>query len=110
MELDLTCIKNTKKGVLFFITAITRASKTEVLDIQNGRCKIKVKSPPVDGEANKALSEAISKFFGLTKKSVSLENGHKGREKTFLLEGVNFDTVRDRMKTHLEERDKLRCH
>jgi uncharacterized protein (TIGR00251 family) len=47
-----------------------------------------VKAPPVDGEANQALAEALAKIFGLPKKSVTIVSGQKGKQKSFLLSGL----------------------
>jgi hypothetical protein len=41
----------------------------------------KLKSPPVDGKANKELIALVAKHFGYPRSSVTITAGHKGRMK-----------------------------
>lgn len=75
------------------VLAVPRSSRTEIVDIQQERCRIKVKAAPVDGEANAALIEALAKIFGLPKKSVIISKGLSGRQKSFLLSGLSKNEV-----------------
>ena len=86
-------VKETSQGAVLMVLAAPRSSKTEIVGIQEDRCKIKVKAPPVDGEANSALIEALSKIFKIPKKSVILEKGQTGKQKSFLLSGLTKDEV-----------------
>ena len=78
-------VRETPQGVVLMVMAAPRSSKTEIVEIQQDRVKIKVKAPPVDGEANSALVEYLSKTFKIPKKSVILEKGQTGKQKSFLL-------------------------
>ena len=82
-------VKETPQGAVLMVMAAPRSSKTEIVEIQQDRVKIKVKAPPVDGEANSALVEYLSKTFKIPKKSVILEKGQTGKQKSFLLVGLN---------------------
>ena len=81
-------VKETPQGAVLMVMAAPRSSKTEIVEIQQDRVKIKVKAPPVDGEANSALVEYLSKIFKIPKKSVILEKGQTGKQKSFLLSGL----------------------
>lgn len=86
----LPCFKQTNKGVYFSVNAIPYSSKTEIIDLHEDRCRIKVKAPPIDGEANSALIKAIAKIFRIPKKSVILDKGSSGKKKLFLLIGIDI--------------------
>ncbi|GAB4280609.1 MAG: hypothetical protein Kow0029_25230 [Candidatus Rifleibacteriota bacterium] len=88
---ELPCLQNTEGGVLLSIYAVPRSSKTEIVDLHGDKCRIKVKAPPVDGEANSALIEALAKLFRIPKKSVILNKGQKGKHKVFLLKGIDLE-------------------
>lgn len=88
-----SCVKETPEGALLMVLAVPRSSKTEIVDIRQERCRIKVKAPPVDGEANLALIEALAKIFALPKKSVILNKGQTGKQKSFLLAGLSKEDV-----------------
>jgi len=83
------CIRQSNDGAVIMVLAVPRSSRTEVVDIHQERCRIKVKAPPVDGEANIAIAEALARIFGLPKKSVIMVSGHKGKQKSFLLSGLS---------------------
>lgn len=86
-------VKETPQGAVLMVLAVPRSSKTEIVEIIQDRCKIKIKAPPVDGEANSALVEALSKTFKIPKKSVVLEKGQTGKQKSFLLQGLTKEIV-----------------
>ena len=97
-------VKDTPQGALLMVMAVPRSSRTEIVGIQQDRCKIKVKAPPVDGEANSALIEALSKIFGIPKKSVILDKGQTGKQKAFLLTGLSKAVVCQTIEEILSKR------
>ena len=48
----------------------------------------RVKSPPVDGKANKELVALVAERFGCRKSAVSIRRGASGRLKLVQIEGV----------------------
>ena len=50
------------------------------------RLVVRVSAPPDKGKANKAVTEAVAKAFGLPKSAVSITAGEKDRLKTLQLE------------------------
>jgi hypothetical protein len=83
------CIKQTPQGSVLMVLAVVRSSRTEIVDLHQERCRIKVKGAPVDGEANAALISFIAKTFGLAKSMVSLKQGQTSKQKAFLLQGLD---------------------
>lgn len=59
-----------------------RASRDEVTGQHGDALRIRVTSPPVDGEANAALCRFLADAFGVPKSAVSVEYGQSGRRKT----------------------------
>ena len=66
------------------IHAVPRASKTEVCGMQGNALKLRLQAPPVDGKANKALVEYLSKLFKVPKTSIEILRGETGKDKTLL--------------------------
>lgn len=62
------------------------AKKTEVAGTHDGKIKIRVCAPPVDGAANEALIKFLSKTLGLPRSGVNLISGDKSRHKTFQID------------------------
>jgi len=52
------------------------------------RLRVAVTAPPVDGEANAAVIEAIAEAFGVRRAAVTIVHGERGRRKTLAIEGV----------------------
>ena len=71
-----------------------RASRVAVGGVHDGRLRVAVTAPPVDGEANAAVLEALAAAFGIGKRAVAIVRGETGRRKTVRLDGVNAARVR----------------
>ncbi|MCC6334966.1 MAG: DUF167 domain-containing protein [Myxococcales bacterium] len=70
-----------------------RASRTRVVGEHDGRLKIALAAPPVDGEANAALIEFLSDALGVRKAEVKLVDGETSRRKRLLVGGVALERV-----------------
>ena len=77
---------------------IPRASRNEIVGIENGVARIRVTSPPVDGKANKAVTELLSKQLGVPKKDVRIVSGEKSRNKRIRIHGLSSDDFLRRMR------------
>ncbi len=82
-------LQETPEGCVILVHAVPRAAKTEVCGEHNGRLKIKVQAPPVEGAANRNLQKFLSKKVKVSKKSVKILVGEKSREKTFLVSNIS---------------------
>jgi uncharacterized protein (TIGR00251 family) len=58
------------------------ASKNEILDVREGRLRVKIAAAPEDGKANAALVSFLAETLGLAKKEISIIRGEKSRLKT----------------------------
>ena len=65
-----------------------RASRTRVVGEHDGRLKVQLAAPPVDGEANAALVAFLADALGVKKGAVALLRGDTGRRKTVRVDGV----------------------
>lgn len=66
-----------------------RASRDTLVGIHDGRLKIQVASPPVDGKANDRLIRFVASILGIARGRVSLVRGQSSRHKTLRIEGLN---------------------
>ena len=65
------------------------AKQTQCVGLHDGKPKIQLKAPPVDGAANKALIGFLSDVFGVPKSALSIELGASGRTKRVEVAGVD---------------------
>ena len=62
------------------IRVTTNAGKNSIEE-EEGRLKVKVNSPAVDGKANKAVINLLAAYYGVRKSAVSIVKGEKSRDK-----------------------------
>jgi uncharacterized protein (TIGR00251 family) len=60
------------------------ASKNEILDVREGRLRVKIAAAPEDGKANAELVSFLAKTLGIAKKDIAIIRGEKSRLKTAL--------------------------
>jgi uncharacterized protein (TIGR00251 family) len=70
-------------GVVFDVHAQPGARRTTIVGEHAGRLKIAVSAPPLEGRANRALVELISRRLALPRRSVTVASGEGSRDKRF---------------------------
>ena len=75
--------KQSNEGYIVNIRISPNAKKNEI--IRDGEIfKIKITAQPIDGKANKALIEFLSKNLKIPKTSIKILKGETSKEKTIL--------------------------
>jgi uncharacterized protein (TIGR00251 family) len=59
-----------------------RASRAKIGPMHDGRLKIAVTAPPVDGEANAAVIELLARRLGVARSDIAVIAGASSRKKT----------------------------
>ena len=75
------------------ILVVTRSSRTLVGPMVGDRLRVAVTAPPIDGEANAAVIEAVAKAFAVRRSAVTITHGERGRRKTLRIEGASADSL-----------------
>lgn len=70
-----------------------RASRTEIVGEFDGRLKLRVASPPVEGQANEAVCKFLSRTLRVPKSNVRVTVGAGARQKDVVIVGVVPDAV-----------------
>lgn len=74
-----------------------RASRDEVVGNQGDELKIRLRAPPVEGEANYALLRFLAKSLRVPQKTLKILRGTSGRRKTVWVEGLTSEEVNERL-------------
>ena len=90
-------IQETPEGLVISVRAAPRSSKAGIDGIAGDAIKVRVRSAPVDGKANKELIEVLSDAFGLPKSAVSFKSGETSKTKRLLLRGATKETILSRL-------------
>jgi len=93
-------LKETENGLLISFKISPNASKNEIIKTDEG-VKIKITAQPVDGKANKALVEFLSKHFKIPKTSIEIVKGHTCKEKTLLIKTCD-SSKKDQLKSEFD--------
>lgn len=86
-------IKETADGLITIIKISPNAKKNEIIKTET-ETKIKVTAQPIDGKANKALIEFLSKTFKIPKNSILILKGETSKEKTILFKTTNIEIIK----------------
>ncbi len=90
-------LRTVQGGVTLSVRAQPGAKKTTIVGVYGegatAQLKIAVQAPPIEGRANSALVQFLSKLFGIPKSSVELMSGELSRSKVFLVRGVSEQTA-----------------
>lgn len=79
--------------MLLDLLVAPNASRTRVLDEHDGRLKIQLAAPPVDGKANEALVRFVAKALGVSRAQVEIVGGMTSRRKTLRIAQVSAQLV-----------------
>jgi uncharacterized protein (TIGR00251 family) len=74
-----------------------RASRAKIGPMHDGRLKIAVTAPPVDGEANAAVIDAVARWLGVARRTVEVVTGASSRRKTVQVDGVTAAELAQRI-------------
>ncbi|MBP1761367.1 MAG: hypothetical protein H6Q64_909 [Firmicutes bacterium] len=81
-------ITTNASGVCLEVQVQPRSSRNQIVGEQDGRLKIKLTAPPVEGEANQALINYLAQLLQVPKKNVKLLKGESARHKLIEIIGV----------------------
>lgn len=86
-------IKETKDGLILNLKISPNASKNTILKDETG-VKIKLTAQPIEGKANKALIEFLSKQLKIPKTSIEILKGETSKDKILLIKVFDDDKIK----------------
>jgi uncharacterized protein (TIGR00251 family) len=75
-------------ALLLEVTIQPGAAKSEITGLHGDCLKIRIQAPPVDGKANRALTEFVAELFGASRSRVHLIRGQTSRKKTLKVDSA----------------------
>ncbi|MBE7515540.1 MAG: DUF167 domain-containing protein [Chloracidobacterium sp.] len=76
------------RSVTFSVTVVPRASVTKIVGEHNGTLKLRIAAPPVDGAANREVTSALAKAFGVPRSAVEIIGGQTSKLKRVQINGA----------------------
>lgn len=81
-----------------------QASKNKIVGLYDGRLKIAVAAPPVEGKANDEVVRFLAKFLRLARKDVVIQSGRQSKRKKVLLRSLPLEDIRRRVEAAIDQR------
>lgn len=75
------------KNLLLRVRVQARASRNEILGVDNDRLRIRTTATPTDGGANRKVAHLLADYLSVPPSRVTLVRGQKHRDKQFLVVG-----------------------
>jgi uncharacterized protein (TIGR00251 family) len=72
-----------------------RSRRNALVPAPDGRWKLCLTAPPVEGRANQALIDFFSRTLGIARSRVRILSGEKSRQKVIALDGVSEPQLRN---------------
>ncbi|MFW6146142.1 MAG: DUF167 domain-containing protein [Planctomycetota bacterium] len=85
-------------GTILPVKASAGAGRRRVAGAWAGRLKVAVSAAPEKGKANAAIAALLAEALGVSRRRVRLVSGPTRPQKTFLIEGLNADAVREALR------------
>ena len=93
-----------EKGFILAVRVQPRAKRDELRGVlADGRIKIALTAPPLDGKANQALLKFLSKLLGVSKTKIQISGGVTSRDKLLGVSGIAESEAR--AKLHQSAKD-----
>jgi uncharacterized protein (TIGR00251 family) len=73
------------------VRVVPRASRSEIVGMQDGVLRVRIAAAPVDGAANDELIRLLTKHFGTRKSCVEIVSGETSKNKLVRISGLAGD-------------------
>lgn len=89
-----------ENGIILRLRILPNSSKNMILK-DNDDIKLKITAQPIEGKANKAVVENLSKLFKVPKSAIEIVKGDTSKDKTIFIKTNNIEKI-DFIKQILE--------
>jgi hypothetical protein len=84
-------------GIRLKVHVQPKARRTEIVGVHGDALKVRVKAPPMDGAANRALVEFLAEVLRIPQAGIRIAGGSSGRRKSVVIRGVTVARARSRL-------------
>jgi len=94
---DSLYLREDREGVSVKVHLTPRSAVEEISGRHGDALAVKVKAPPVDGRANLALVELMSRLLGIRRSRLEIISGLTSREKVVRIRGLSSAELQARL-------------
>lgn len=88
---------DTPEGVVLSVRAKPRSSRSGIDGFLGDALVVRIRCAPVDGKANRELTETLADEFDLPRSRVEFKSGETSKSKRILLKGIDSVAVKSRL-------------
>lgn len=96
--------QSTNQGICFKVKVIPKASRSEIVGLENDEIKIQLAAVPEKGEANDELVRFLAKTLCIGKTNIELVQGDKSRHKRVCVSGMTEEQIQIKINLFLEKK------
>jgi len=85
-------------GTILPVKASAGAARSRIIGALGEKLKVAVSAAPEKGKANAAIAALLAEALDVPRRRVRLASGPTNPNKTFLIEGMNADVVRNALR------------
>ncbi len=85
----MAAVEYQKDDLLLRVYIQPKASRDNIVGLHGDELKIAITAPPVDGKANRHLTQFLAKQFKVAKGQIEIEKGELGRHKQVRVHSPN---------------------
>ena len=94
MSPDLrAAVQDVPGGVELSVFCQPKAARSALIGMHGGALKAKVRAPPVEGRANRALLDLLAGALGVPRGRLTLVSGEQSRNKRVRVDGVDAESA-----------------
>lgn len=82
------------------VRVIPRAGNDRLQLLPDGSLRAHLTAPPIDGRANESLERLLARVIGVPPRNVRVVRGATARAKTVEVDGLDANTVKERLQHH----------
>ncbi len=75
------------------VKVIPKSSRPGIQGVDGDRLRVRLKSPPVEGKANREIVETLAKVLKVPKREIEIIKGVKGREKDVFIPRLTHEDL-----------------
>ena len=87
----MSAVESLPGGCRIHLHVAPRASRTKVAGLHDGRIKLTVAAPPVEGRANEEIVKFLARALRVGRTAVRIVSGDGGKRKVVEVDGVSAE-------------------
>lgn len=104
----MAAFSDAREGALIRVRVTPRSGRQELTYDEQEEIRVRLKSPPLRGQANQELVKFLARSLGVGKRDVEIVSGSSSRRKTVRVRGLSAAQAQDRLMSLMRKARPVR--